>query len=87
MAQYMFSAYSDEGEARSEMSEEEMQQGWQKIMVLEEEMKSAEYCLCTVGSSLSPSYTRPSATTTDRRFVGPFSRRGRRQLDMAGAAR
>ena len=41
MAKYMFSAYSVEGEARPEMSEEEMQQGWQKIMVLEEEMKSA----------------------------------------------
>lgn len=41
MARYMFSAYSVEGSARPEMSEEEMQQGWQKIMVLEEEMKSA----------------------------------------------
>ena len=41
MAQYMFAAYSVEGVARPEMSEEEMQQGWQKILVLEEEMKSA----------------------------------------------
>jgi hypothetical protein len=41
MAQYMFSAYSVEGEAGPEMTEEEMQEGWQKILVLEEEMKSA----------------------------------------------
>ena len=41
MAQYMFSAYSVEGAARPEMTEEQMQQGWQKILVLEEEMKSA----------------------------------------------
>jgi hypothetical protein len=41
MAQYLFSAYSVEGAARPEMTEEEMQQGWQKILVLEEEMKSA----------------------------------------------
>ena len=30
MAQYMFAAYSVEGAARSEMSEEEMQQGWRR---------------------------------------------------------
>src|SRR6266516_4021145 len=41
MARYMFSAYSVEGAASPEMSEEEMQQGWKKILVLEEEMKSA----------------------------------------------
>ena len=41
MAQYMFSVYSVEGEASPEMSEEDMQQGWQKIMVLEEDLKSA----------------------------------------------
>ena len=41
MAQYMFSAYSVEGAAHPEMTEEEMQQGWQKILALEEEMKSA----------------------------------------------
>jgi hypothetical protein len=41
MAQYMFSAYSVEGAARPQMTEEEMQQGWQKILVLEEEMKAA----------------------------------------------
>jgi hypothetical protein len=40
MARYMFSAYSVEG-AAPQMTEEEMQQGWQKILVLEEEMKSA----------------------------------------------
>jgi hypothetical protein len=41
MPQYMFSAYSVEGAARPAMTEEEMQKGWQKILVLEEEMKSA----------------------------------------------
>ncbi len=41
VAQYMFSAYSVEGASRPQMSEEAMQQGWQKILVLEEEMKSA----------------------------------------------
>ena len=41
MAQYMFSAYSVDGEAGAEMTEEEMQRSWQKIMVLEEEMKAA----------------------------------------------
>jgi hypothetical protein len=41
MAQYMFSAYEVEGAARPQMTEEEVQQGWQKILVLEEEMKSA----------------------------------------------
>jgi hypothetical protein len=41
MAQYMFSAYSVEGAARLEMTEEEMEQGWQKILVLEEGMKLA----------------------------------------------
>jgi hypothetical protein len=39
MAQYMFSAYG--GETSPAMTEEEMQQGWQKILVLEEEMRSA----------------------------------------------
>jgi hypothetical protein len=41
MAQYMFSAYSVEGAASPPMTEEEMQRGWQKILVLEDEMKSA----------------------------------------------
>jgi hypothetical protein len=41
MAQYMFSAYDVEGAAHPQMTEEEVQQGWQKILVLEEEMKSA----------------------------------------------
>ena len=41
MAQYMFSVHSVEGGGRPEMTEEEMQQGWQKINILEEEMKSA----------------------------------------------
>jgi hypothetical protein len=41
MAQYMFSAYGVEDADGPPMTEEEMQQGWQKILVLEEEMKSA----------------------------------------------
>jgi hypothetical protein len=39
MAQYMFSAFA--GDAGPAMTEEEMQHSWQKILVLEEEMKSA----------------------------------------------
>ena len=39
MAQYMFSAYG--GETGPAMTEEEMQRAWQKILILEEEMKSA----------------------------------------------
>ena len=41
MSQYLFSVHSVEGGGVPEMTEEEMQQGWQKILVLEEEMKSA----------------------------------------------
>lgn len=41
MAQYMLSVHSGAGEARPQMSEEEMQQGWQKINALEEELKSS----------------------------------------------
>jgi hypothetical protein len=41
VAQYMFSAYSVDGEAGPEITEDEMQRGWQKILALEEEMKSA----------------------------------------------
>ncbi len=53
MAQYMFSAYSVEGEARPEMTEGEMQQSWQKILTLEEEMKSAGALLFS-GKLLDP---------------------------------
>ena len=63
MAQYMFSAYSVEGEARREMTEEQMQQGWKKIMVLEEEMKSAG-ALVFSGKLLEP------ATATVVRMTG-----------------
>jgi hypothetical protein len=41
MTQYMFAAYSVEGAGRPDLSDEEMQQGWQKILALEEQMKSA----------------------------------------------
>ena len=42
MAQYMFSVHSvDGGGGPEKMTKEEMQQGWQKISILEEELKSA----------------------------------------------
>lgn len=53
MAQYMFSAYSVDGETGPSMTEEEMQQGWQKIMILEEEMK-ATGALVFSGKLLEP---------------------------------
>ena len=39
MAQYMFSAYG--GESGPAMTEEEIQASWQKILLLEKEMKSS----------------------------------------------
>jgi hypothetical protein len=41
MAQYLLSHHSVEGEARDPMTDEEMQQSWKEIQVLNEELKSA----------------------------------------------
>lgn len=41
MAQYMLSAHSVDGEVREPMTEDEMQQFYERIGALEEEMKSA----------------------------------------------
>jgi hypothetical protein len=41
MTQYLLSVHSVEGEARAPMSDEEMQQSWKQIQVLNEEMKAA----------------------------------------------
>jgi hypothetical protein len=41
MTQYMLSVHTVEGEARAPMSDEEMQQSWKQIQVLNEKMKSA----------------------------------------------
>ena len=41
MTQYMFSAHSSAGETREPMTEDEMRQSYQPILVLEAEMKSA----------------------------------------------
>src|SRR5881409_2166844 len=41
MAQYLLSVHSVEGEVGDPMTDEEMQQSWKQIQVLEEEMKSA----------------------------------------------
>jgi hypothetical protein len=41
MTQYLLSVHSVEGEVRSPMTDEEMQQSYKQILVLEEEMKSA----------------------------------------------
>jgi hypothetical protein len=40
MARYMFSVHTVDGGGAPGMSEEEMQQAWKKINILEEEMKS-----------------------------------------------
>jgi hypothetical protein len=41
MAQYLLSVHSVEGEAGSQMTDEEMQQSWQEMQALNEEMRSA----------------------------------------------
>ncbi|MEU4497532.1 YciI family protein [Streptomyces sp. NPDC023998] len=41
MTQYMLSVHSVEGEARAPMTDEEMRQSYQRIGILETEMKSA----------------------------------------------
>ena len=41
MPQYLLSVHSVEGEVRDPMTDEEMQQSWKQLGVLEEEMKSA----------------------------------------------
>jgi hypothetical protein len=41
MTQYMLSVHTVEGEARAPMTDEERQQSWKEIQVLNEEMKSA----------------------------------------------
>jgi hypothetical protein len=41
MTQYLLSVHSVDGEVRDPMTEEEMQQSWKQIQVLNEELKSA----------------------------------------------
>jgi len=41
MAQYLLSVHSVEGEVREPMTEQEMQQSWKQISILEKEMMSA----------------------------------------------
>lgn len=41
MAQYLLSVYSVEGDADPSMTEEEMQQSWKEMQVLNEDMRSA----------------------------------------------
>jgi hypothetical protein len=41
MAQYLLSVHSVDGEARDPMTDEEMQQSWTQIQLLNEELKSA----------------------------------------------
>ncbi len=40
MTQYLLSVHTVEGEVRDPMTDEERQQSWKQIQVLEEEMKS-----------------------------------------------
>jgi hypothetical protein len=74
MAQYLFSTYSVEGGGRPEMTEEEMQQGWQKILVLEQEMKSVN-ALVFSGRLLEPE-TATVVSVSDGELMttdGPFA--------------
>jgi hypothetical protein len=41
MTQYLLSVHSVEGEARDPMTDEEMQQSYKQVLMIEEEMKSA----------------------------------------------
>ena len=41
MARYLLSVHSVEGEAREPMTQEEMQQSYQQVLLIEDEMKSA----------------------------------------------
>jgi hypothetical protein len=41
MTQYLLSVHSVDGEVREPMTEEEMQQSWKKVQVLNQELKSA----------------------------------------------
>jgi hypothetical protein len=41
MTRYLLSVHSVEGEAREPMTDEEMQQSYKQVLVIEEEMKSA----------------------------------------------
>ena len=41
MPQYLLSVHSGEGEARDPMTDEEMQQSWKQIQLLNEELKSS----------------------------------------------
>src|SRR5438067_13663941 len=74
MAQYLLSVHSVDGEIREPMSDEEMQQSWKQIQVLEEEMKSVD-ALVFSGRLTEPdtaTVLRPSGgevLTTD----GPFA--------------
>ena len=71
MAQYMFSAYGSE--TGPVMTEEEMQRSWQRILTLEEEMKSAG-ALVFSGRLLEPESSGESV-------------KRRRQVPLAGPCR
>ena len=62
MAQYMFSVHSGGGDPRPPMTEEEMQQSWQRINALEEEMKAA-------AAFVLSARLHPPDTATDRKSV------------------
>ena len=64
MSQYLFSVHSVEGGGVPEMTEEEMQGSWQKIRVLEEEMKAGGHLL------FSGRLTEPDTATVVRMSDG-----------------
>ena len=64
MSQYLFSVHSVEGGGVPEMTEEEMQGSWQKIRVLEEEMRACGHLL------FSGRLTEPDTATVVRMSGG-----------------
>ena len=52
MSQYLLSVHSVDGEARDSMTDEEMEQSWKQIQLLNEELKSAGAWLFPAGYTI-----------------------------------
>jgi hypothetical protein len=74
MAQYLLSVHSVEGEVGAPMTDEEMQQSWKQIQVLNEELKSAGAWV--FGGALHDSDTATVVRISDGEVLttdGPFA--------------
>src|ERR671911_2119122 len=74
MAQYLLSVHSVEGEARDPMTDEEMQQSWKQIQLLNEELKSSGAWLFSgrlhdPGTATVVRMSEGEVVTTDGPFV------------------